>query len=110
MLDGFDDSYAYPAEVYQYKSKSWEVINRYKLKRDAKVDAELKITEIIKKRSKETGDDPTVTEPKASDTFDFDRVQPLNERIEKNEDIGLLKSISWVGSMFAKSSKCDLAW
>ena len=55
MLDSFDSSYAYIGEITQYKSKGWDWIKQYKIKRSPDVDRELRITEIINKRSQVIG-------------------------------------------------------
>ena len=54
-LESFDDDSVWIAELTQYKSKGWDWIARYRLKRSPEVDEEFGIHHILEERSKVLG-------------------------------------------------------
>ena len=54
-LVAFDEEWAWLAVVTQFKSKSWEYVERYRLRRNLEVDEEVSIPQIIEKQTKVVG-------------------------------------------------------
>ena len=54
-LESFDENSVWIAELTQYRSKGWDWIARYRIKRTLEVDKEFKIRQILEKRSKVIG-------------------------------------------------------
>lgn len=54
-LESFNDDTAWLAELTQYKSKGWDWVARYQLKRNPELDKEFRILQILKERSQVLG-------------------------------------------------------